>query len=308
MIKKILKINLKPLSLIKRFNNTNFNNFNQKDQIKQEPTKKESIGETISSAFVSASEGISYGYIETEKRLMSAIKSNNKAMFRIFFVFCGAVLITILFVIFHGKKIKTYVGTQSQDIVNDTLENETIKTKTNEIVKGASKAVLDDPETYEKVLNIAYGILNDETFRKQAIDLVYFVLSTKEVNDVTKKLVIDVINDPYVIKELQTMLGNIMASIEIKNKFDEAFVHAAQEALKSKEVDTLSKELVMNIVNDNKIRNDVQTFLNTIFLNLLTFGLYGNNNGNSNNNDSNNNGNNNDDDSNSNSNTTNKKI
>lgn len=83
-------------------------------------------------------------YEEIEQTLMDRIHESNRRRFRFYFFGSIAFIIAITFV--FGDRIRTALTQQTADIAKETLENESLQIRTQELAMAVVQTVLNDKE------------------------------------------------------------------------------------------------------------------------------------------------------------------
>jgi len=189
-------------------------------------------------------------------------------MYQIFIVL-GAIIVA-----FWGQ-IKHWGAKEGAEVATKTLADTELKRKAEELTKDVTNALLNDPKTaialqsmvsalmkeplavqttQEFVANVLIKLVQDEDVEKQTAEFASRVLQYESVRNAAADLAVSVLSMDYVLQKGYEYLAAVLQKQESLDQGKEYLTWAAVESMKSSETQMWARELVQNVLDDERVR------------------------------------------------------
>ena len=191
-------------------------------------------------------------YVELEKTLMARIHESNRRRFRIALI--SSILFVFWVVAVFGKFIRKALTNQTADLAKETLENEALKGRTEELAVAVVHTVLNDPQvTANAAVFLREASMVPET-QQALLKLTLHVLqheeSLAEVAALVRKLVVQLAKDKETVQGLGVLLAAALQEPSVKA----AAAGLVADLCKDPEVEQAVSDLTLTIIGKQEVQ------------------------------------------------------
>mmetsp|Transcript_15267 Transcript_15267/g.58035 ORF Transcript_15267/g.58035 Transcript_15267/m.58035 type:complete len:302 (+) Transcript_15267:56-961(+) len=229
-------------------------------------------------------------YKEIEARLMRTTRASNVEQIRL--ALTAAALVTVWVFSVFGRHIRRFFSKQTAEVARETLENEELQARTQELAAAVVRTILNDEDILVKItafirntadddnlrdalvqlalhilqhddtlaevkvlgLKLVDYILKDETVTIEAGALVQRTWNLPEVRTATLDLLVDLLQTQEVNQAVLALLTSVADEPVFKSKLQELLIAATHGVVIDKGVHTAAKDFVHEVVTDTDVQ------------------------------------------------------
>ncbi|KAA8490802.1 hypothetical protein FVE85_1249 [Porphyridium purpureum] len=218
------------------------------------------------------------GYIPyvTYQDLDHLLRKRGYGGYTFFQLFVGLSVASAAGVTIFWGRIKLWGAKESADVARQTLEDEELKRKAEDLAKQVANTLLSDETTFvamqrlimsvltdpvsaasakEFTTDLLTRLLEDESVKTHAAKFVADVLYWDVVRKASADLAVWVLERDYVIAKGQEYAGHVLQGDWTRQQGKEYLTWAAVEALKSEETRLWASDVAMHVLADQAVRD-----------------------------------------------------
>ena len=198
-------------------------------------------------------------YREYEQQLMRTLRASNVEQFRVA-VTAGA-LVTVWVVSVFGRQIRRFFSTQTAEVARETLENEELQARTQELAAAVVRTILNDEDILLKLTNFVKRAAGDAVLRGALVDMAVHIVQHEETLAEVKVLGLRLVDHLLASPQVTEQAGELVQRVWALENVRKATLDVLVELLQDEQVYEATLTLLRRVSEEDAFRDKVKQVL-----------------------------------------------